>query len=72
MKANPDKCHFLCSSNSEVSLTIENQKIENIKFEKLLAITLGSKLNLSSHIHDNSLQKSGQKLNAISSPTWIL
>ena len=26
MKANPDKCHFLCNSNSEVSLTIENQK----------------------------------------------
>ena len=28
MKANPDKCHFLCSSNNEVSLTIENQKIK--------------------------------------------
>ena len=26
MKANPDKCHFLCNSNSEVSLTIETQK----------------------------------------------
>ena len=25
MKTNPDKCHFLCSTNSEVSLTIENQ-----------------------------------------------
>ena len=23
MKANPDKCHLLCNSNSEVSLTIE-------------------------------------------------
>ena len=29
MKANPDKRHFLCSSNSEVSLTIENQNIKN-------------------------------------------
>ena len=28
MKANPDKCHFLCSSNSEFTLTIENQKIK--------------------------------------------
>ena len=28
MKANPDKCHFLCNSNSEVSLTIETQKIK--------------------------------------------
>ena len=26
MKANPNKCHLLCSSNSEVSLTIENRK----------------------------------------------
>ena len=26
MKANTDKCNFLCSSNSGVSLTIKNQK----------------------------------------------
>ena len=31
MKANPDKCHFLCNSNSEVSLTIETQKITFVK-----------------------------------------
>ena len=23
MKANPDKCHFLCNTNNEVSLTLE-------------------------------------------------
>ena len=51
MEANPDKCHFLCSSNREVSLTIENQIIKNSKFEKLLGIKLDSKLNFSSHIH---------------------
>ena len=28
MKANPDKCYFLRNSNSEVSLTIDNQKIK--------------------------------------------
>ena len=65
MKANPDKCHFLCSSNSEVSLTIETQKIKNNKFEKLLDIKLHSKLNFNSHIHE-ICQKPGQKLNAIS------
>ena len=43
LKANPDKCHFLCNSNSEVSLTIETQKIKNSKFEKLLDIKLDSK-----------------------------
>ena len=65
MKANPDKCHFLCNSNSEVSLTIEKQKIKNSKFEKLLGIKLDSNLNFNSHIHD-ICQKAGQKLNAIS------
>ena len=31
MKTNPDKCHILCSTNSEVSFTIENQKRRNSK-----------------------------------------
>ena len=34
MKINPDKSHFLRRSNSEVTLTFENQKIKNSKFEK--------------------------------------
>ena len=46
MEANPDKCHFLCSSNREVSLTIKNQIIKNSKFEKFLDVKLDSKLNL--------------------------
>ena len=46
IKANPDNCHFLCSSNREVSLIIKNQKIKISKFEKLLGIKLDSKLNL--------------------------
>ena len=65
MKANPDKCHFLCSSNREVSLTIENQMIKNNKSTKLFAIKLYSKLNFNSHIH-GICHKAGQKLNAIS------
>ena len=52
MKANSDKCHFLCSSKSEVSLTIENQQIKNSTFEKLLGIKLDPKLNFNSHIND--------------------
>ena len=52
MKANPDKCHFLCNSNSEVSLITETQKVKNSKFDKLLGIKLDSKLNLNSHIHE--------------------
>ena len=49
MKANSDKCHLLCSSNREVSLTVENQATKNSKFEKLLGIKLDSKLNFNSH-----------------------
>ena len=60
MKANSDKCHFLCSSNREVSLTIENQIIKNSEFEKLLGIKLDSKMNFNSHVHD-ICQKAGQK-----------
>ena len=65
MKTNPDKFRFLCSSNRELSLTIENQIIKNSKFKKLPGIKLDSKLNFNSHIHD-ICQKAGQKLNAIS------
>ena len=63
MKANPDRCHFLCNPNS-----IETQKIKSSKFEKLLGIKLDSKLNFNSHIHD-ICQKAGQKLNVISGIT---
>ena len=51
MKSNTDKCNFLCSSSSEVSLTIESQKTKNSKFKKLLGIELDSKLSFTSHIH---------------------
>ena len=43
MKASPGKCHSLCNSNSEGSLTIENQKIKSSKFEKMSGIKFDSK-----------------------------
>ena len=61
MKANLDKCHFLFRTNSEAGLSVENQKIKNRKFEKLLGIKLDSNLNFNSHIHD-ICQIAGQKL----------
>ena len=27
MKANPDKCHFICSTDDKVNITVENQKM---------------------------------------------
>ena len=31
MKATPDKCHFLTGFNSEIGITVENQKITSTK-----------------------------------------
>ena len=71
MKDNLDKFHYLYSSNSEVSLTIDNQKIKNSKFARLLGIKLDSELNFNSHIHD-IYQKTGQKLSATSRITTYM
>ena len=38
MKANQDKCHFICSTDDKVNITAENQKICNIPCEKLLGV----------------------------------
>ena len=44
MKANPDKCYFICSTDDKVNITIENQKICNSPCEKLLSVRFDSKL----------------------------
>ena len=38
LKANPDKCHFTCSTNDTVNLIVENQIIDSSKCEKRLII----------------------------------
>ena len=38
MKANPDKYHFICSTNDTVNLIVQNQIIDNSKCEKLLGV----------------------------------
>ena len=65
MKANPDKCRFICSSSVKTSIMIENEEIRNSSCEKPLGVFFDSKLTFQSHI-DNSCKKSSQKLNAIS------
>ena len=44
MKANPDKCHFSCSSNLEMSIMIENQQMHNSTCEELLGVFFDKKL----------------------------
>ena len=65
MKANPDKCHFLCSSNSNKSIMIENEEICNSYCEKLLGVYFDRNLTFHSHIK-NICKKAAQKLNALS------
>ena len=65
MKANPDKCHFICSSSIKVNISIENQNISNSASEKLLGVFFGRILKFQSHI-DNICKKASVKLNAIS------
>ena len=64
MKANPDKCHFICSAGDKVNITVENQKICNSPCEKLLGVRFDSKLNFDAHIND-ICKKAGLKLNAL-------
>ena len=65
MKANPDKCHFICSTNDTVNLIVENQIIDNSKWEKLLVVKFDYKLTFNANI-DDICKKAGMELNALS------
>ena len=65
MKANPDKCHFIYSTNDTVNLIVENQIIDNGTFKKLLGVKFDYKLTFNAQI-DDICKKAGLKLNALS------
>lgn len=52
MKANADKCYFICSSNKRANLTFENEQILKYICEKLLDVKIGSKFNFNAHVND--------------------
>ena len=52
MKANPDKCYFICSSSVKTSIMIEHKQIRNSSCEKLLVMFSDCKLTFQSHIDD--------------------
>ena len=68
MKANADKCHLLVAGNYEVSAYINEFEIESSKKEKLLGISIDTRISfeyLSSHDHITSLcKKTSQILHA--------
>ena len=50
MKANPDKCNFICSSSVKTSIMIENEQIKKSSCEQILGVFFDSKLTFQSHI----------------------
>ena len=46
MKANPDKRHLLLSKNENFEANVNENRIYNSKFEKLLGVTFDNQLNL--------------------------
>ena len=46
-----DKCHFICSTDDKGSIIVENHKICNGPFEKLLGVIFDSKLTFNAHIN---------------------
>ena len=65
MKANPDKCYFIYSSNLKTCIMTKNRQVLNSTCEKLLGVFFDSTLTFQSHI-DNICKKTTHKLNAIS------
>ena len=65
MKANKDKCHLVISNNKKVSIKIDNIELENTSSEKLLGITIDSKLNFKEHL-EGIIKKASRKVNVLS------
>ena len=64
MKANPDKCHLLTTSMTPTSINIKGYVINNGLREKLLGVTIDSKLSFNAHL-DKILTKARQKVHVL-------
>ena len=64
MKANPDKCHLLVTTNTLTSVNISGFQIINSTEEKLLGIKFDSKLSFENHV-SRLYKKASQKLHAL-------
>ena len=64
MKANPDKCHLLVTTNTLTSVNINGFQITNSTEEKLLGIKFDSKLSFENHV-SRLYKKASQKLHAL-------
>ena len=50
MKGHPDKCHLFLSTNEKFEANINESRISNTRFEKLLGVTFDNQLNFNHHI----------------------
>ena len=64
-KANASKCHFFLSPYEPVTIKIKESAIESSNSEKLLGVTIDSKLSFDDHI-TILCRKASQKLHALS------
>ena len=64
MKANPDKCQLLVTSNALTFVNINGFQIINSTEKKLLGIKLDSKLSFESHV-SSLCERASQKLYAL-------
>ena len=64
MKVNADKFHLLITGNYEVSANINEFEIESSKKEKLLGISIDTRLSFEHHI-TSLCKKASQKLHAL-------
>ena len=58
------KYHLLITTNEEINISIGGEKVQNSKSEKLLGVTIDSKLSFAEHVH-KIYDKASQKLNAL-------
>ena len=64
MKANPDKCHLLVSSDESCTDKIEDFSIKKSTKENLLGVKFNSNLSFENHV-TSLCKKARQKLNAL-------
>ena len=64
MKANPGKCHLLLSKNENFEANVNENRISNTRFEKLLGVTFDNQLNFNHHI-SKICKTAGIKLHAL-------
>ena len=64
MKANPDKCHLLTSSMAQTCIKLKGHEITSSKCEKLLGVTIDSKLNFDVHLN-KIITKARQKVHVL-------